>query len=219
MSITYDRISIVGHNGRQIRNTLYRQNSGTGEIALVFPGYGYNSNMPLLYYTIEILLRKGLNVLAVELDYSNQSDFKTASQDDRNVWLHTDVEAAFNSVATCNEFEIKVLVGKSLGTLACGYLIDKHHELAGCKVIWLTPLLGRHELVDQITKYRPQSLFVIGTADPHYDMELLSRVQEASNGEVLVLSGANHSLEVPGPLSASLEILYEIMEKVGLFFG
>lgn len=219
MSISYDKISIVGNKGRQIHNTLFRQPNGSGNLATIFPGYGYTPNMPVLYYTIEILLRKGLNVLAVHYDYPNVADFRDTSQEEKDRWLHADVEAVYNSVIAQNDFEIEVLVGKSLGTLACGHLIDRHNELAACTVVWLTPLLGREILIDQITKYKPKSLFVIGTADQHYDIEILSRVQEASNGEVLVLQGANHSLEIPGKISGNLRILHEIMEKIELFFG
>ncbi len=217
MSISYDKIEIIGHTGRSIQNTLFRQSESSGKLAVVFPGFGYSSKMPLLYYTIDVILRKGINVLAVDYDYSNQPDFLAASQEDKSDWLFSDVDASIKSIKELPDFKIEILVGKSLGTLAIGHLLDNNPELAASNIIWLTPLLGRQSLIDQMVKHKPASLFVIGSADQHYEIELLSRVQEATNGEVLVVPGANHSLEVPGAIAGSLKVMVDIMEKINQF--
>ena len=64
---------------------------------------------------------------------------------------------------------------------------------------------------------RPRSLFVIGTADQHYQPALLDEVCATTGGERLVAEGANHSLEIPGDVGASLAILERVVRGVAAF--
>jgi len=55
------------------------------------------------------------------------------------------------------------------------------------------------------------ALFVIGTADRQYKPDLLAQVESATGGETLVIPGADHSLEIPGDVPASLQAMERIV--------
>jgi hypothetical protein len=60
---------------------------------------------------------------------------------------------------------------------------------------------------------------VIGTADPHYDETHLEEIQRATKGEVLVIEGGDHSLEIDGDVLKSLRAIERVMRAVGAFFS
>jgi hypothetical protein len=109
------------------------------------------------------------------------------------------------------------LVGKSLGTLGMGYLVSTDERFNRVGAVWLTPLLTDERLYGQITRWGGRSLFVIGSADPHYDPHLLAEVQSVSSGEAIVVDGADHSLEIPGDALASLRALELIVRELDRF--
>lgn len=60
-------------------------------------------------------------------------------------------------------------------------------------------LQGEHvRLRADVIRTCPRKLFVAGTADRYYNSDLLAEVVEATRSEVLVIEGADHSLEHPG---------------------
>lgn len=133
--------------------------------------------------------------------------------------MYDDVEAAYHVATKKLDAEVDVLIGKSLGTIAIGHLLDKHPRLSQCRVVWHTPLILLPELQQQIKNHHPQSLFVIGTADPHYDQDTLAELVESTNGEAVVVEDANHAMEVPGEVNDSLWIIGKIIDSVGEFLG
>lgn len=151
--ISTDRLNIRGYRGRPLKNRLFKQSVDTQEVALVFPGLAYNSNMPLLYYSIETIITSGINVLTVDYDYSNNPEFLKQSARTRSEWLVGDVEAALNVITEKENQKVVCMTGKSLGTLALGHLLETHENLRDAKTIWLTPLIKNQELLEQMLTY------------------------------------------------------------------
>jgi hypothetical protein len=60
-------------------------------------------------------------------------------------------------------------------------------------------------------------LFAIGTADPHYDAECLAEVQEATQGEVVVIEDADHGMNIAGDMSGSIKALDKIVQAIDAF--
>ncbi len=214
---SFDTLEIHGHRGLAVPNTFYRLEKRSDRLALVFPGRGYTSQAPLLHYTISTLTVAGFNVLSVNYSYLHNKDFESLEREDQMRWLYDDVEAAYQAATKKLDVEVEVLIGKSLGTMAIGYLLDKHPRLSQCKVVWHTPLILLPELQQQIKNHHPQSLFVIGTADPHYDQGTLTELVESTNGEAVVVEDANHAMEVPGEVNDSLWVIGKIIDSVGEF--
>jgi hypothetical protein len=184
-------LDIKGYNGRSLKNTFFKQTSETKRVALVFPGLAYNSTMPLLHYSVQSILASGINVLTVDYDYSNNAEFMKQSMKDRYEWMADEVEAVLKVITEKENQDVTCLTGKSLGTLALGYLLEKHEELRDAKTIWLTPLIKNPELMEQMLSYMKDAVMVIGTT--------------------------NHSLEIEGNVTQSLRVLMQIVTIVQQF--
>jgi hypothetical protein len=214
---SFESIDIMGYDGKSVPNTYLKLKAPSEKLAIVFPGRGYTSQGPLLHYTINLLLENRINVLSVDYNYMNNPEFNGLEWEKKQEWLFADVEEAFKVATDSIDAEIRILVGKSLGTLAIGHLLDTFSSTRKNTAIWHTPLVKMPHLVRQITKHKPHSLFVIGTSDPHYEKEVLDEVKGATNGKLIVIEGANHSMEVSGGVEDSLEVMTEIVGGIRQF--
>jgi hypothetical protein len=196
-----------------------QQEQETRQLAIVLPGQGYTAHMPVLYYPTRLLVNRGADVLCVEYDYYRKPAFGKASGIERSQWLFADAAAALEAGLAQRAYEQIVLIGKSLGTLAMGHLITTDARLAQASCIWLTPLVRDETLRQQIAQAKPRSLFVIGTADSHYDAAGFAEVVEATQGQSLVIKDANHGLEVVGSVSESLCALEQVLQAVEVFLA
>ena len=214
----YTSIPIAGYGDTPVPNTFIMQDRPTDHLALVFPGQGYRATMPVLYYPSRALLNRGADVLWVEYDYRAQAGFGAASMAERQRRLAEDALAATRAGLAQRDYGRVTLVGKSLGTLAMGIVISSL-ELPIAEAIWLTPLVRQSGLRQQIAQAAPRSLFIIGTADPHYDQASLQEVVTATGGQAMIIPGANHSLEIDGDVLASLEAMRRLVAAVEAFLG
>lgn len=214
-----DILKIKGYGGRTLKNRLFKQPDDTQKVALVFPGLAYNSNMPILHYTINSILASGLNVFAVDYDYSNNPEYMKQSQRTRSDWLIGDVEAAIKVITEEENQKVVCLTGKSLGTLAMGHLLETQEELRDAKTIWLTPLIKNPQLLEQMLTYMKDAVLVIGTKDPHYDSDIIDRLNMATQLSGIVIDGANHSLEIEGDVTKSLRVLMQFVSILQQFLA
>ena len=127
--------------------------------------------------------------------------------------------AAFKTAKAQRNYKRVTLVGKSIGTRAIGHVLASAEPLPSLQCIWLTPILRSETLRAQI-KHRPhRALFLVGTADSHYDPVQLHECQQATAGASLVIENADHSLEIRGDIVQSIGILARIMEEIEKFLG
>lgn len=215
--VYFEVLTIFGHRSLPVPNTYLRLKETSQRLAIVLPGRGYTSQAPLLYYTINTLLEKGLNVLSVDYSYSENREYQELGQDEKLKWLYDDVNAAYQTALNELDVSLEVFVGKSLGTLAIGHLLERYPDVRKAKIVWHTPLIQMPSLEKQIQEYKPKSLFVIGSADPHYSHEILSKLIRATGGEALVVNGADHSMEVSGSVKESLQVIGDIINCVERF--
>ena len=206
-----DQLKIKGYGGRLLKNRFLKQSDETREVALVFPGLAYNSSMPLLHFTIQTILASGTNVLTVDYDYSNNSEFMKQSQRTRSDWMLEDIEAALKVITEDENQKVVCLAGKSLGTLALGHLLETHENLRDAKTIWLTPLIGNPELLEQMLAYMKDAVMVIRTKDPHYDRDIVDRLNATTQLSGIIIDGADHSLEIEGDVTQSLRVLMQFV--------
>lgn len=210
-------LEISGYRGEPVPNTFFQQYQETRHAALLLPGLGYTCQMPLFYYPTLLLQALGADVLCVDYAYNRRPDFQTLPPPEQARWLYTDVAAAYNSILSQRSYEQVTVIGKSLGTLAMGHLLTTEALRMDTKAIWLTPLLKNEALRAQIQRYGQHSLFVIGTADPHYSAAYLAEVQAATQGERVVVEGADHSLVINGDVFKTLQAMDQIMHAVQKF--
>ena len=214
-----DQLDILGHANRPLRNRFFRQSENAQDVALVFPGLGYNSDMPLLYYSIKTMITSGINVLSLDYDYSNNSEFMTQSMRERSEWLIDDVEAAFKFISEYEDQKIVCMTGKSIGTLALGHLLETHEDLKDAKTIWLTPLIKNPELLERMLTYMKDAVLVIGTKDSQYDRDIIDRLNASTQTSGIVIDGANHGLEIEENVTDSLRVLTQIVAIIRQFLS
>jgi hypothetical protein len=217
---SFERLQITGYRDKPVPNTFFRQQEETRHLGILFPGLGYTSLMPLLYYPGRLLLFHGADLLRLEYAYEREEAFHALSGSERSRWIKADAIAACRAALNRRSYDQVTLMGKSLGTLALGHLLTDHPKLDEPRCIWLTPLLRNEQLRSQIAQTRHRGLIIIGTADPHYDRAKLADIQEAMGGESIVIEGADHSMEIDGKVAESIQVLQRIMLGIQSFlFG
>ena len=215
--VSIEVLDIKGYRGKPLKNRFFRQFTETKRVALVFPGLSYNTSMPLLHYSIQAILAAGLNVLTVDYDYSDNREFLELPTKSRADWMIRDIEAAIRIVREVENQEVACLVGKSLGTIALGHLLESYEDLRDAKTIWLTPLIKNPELMEQMLSYMKDAVLVIGTNDSHYDSDIIDRLNISTLLSGVVVEGANHSLEIEGNVTKSLRVLMQVVTIIQQF--
>ncbi len=211
-------LDIQGFGGEPVPNTFIRHDAETSHVSIVLPGFAYPAVLPGLHYPSHLLLTMGADLLAVNYDYS-RPELADISRDERRARLTEDTTAACNAALAQRDYDRITLIGKSLGTMAMVHLLVTDPRLAAAECVWLTPLLREDLLRSAIVRCRNRSLFVIGSADAHYDPALIDEVTEATGGRCLLLEGANHGLNVEGDVAASVRGMEKIVIAMERFLG
>jgi fermentation-respiration switch protein FrsA (DUF1100 family) len=100
-----------------------------------------------------------------------------------------------------------------------GHLLTTENPPPTVGAVWLTPLLAEERLHQQIAAYGGPSLFVIGTADPHFDPVVLEQMQVATVGEAVVVTNADHGIDIPGDPIASVRAVGRVVEALSRFLA
>jgi predicted alpha/beta-hydrolase family hydrolase len=216
---TATTLTIQGYRNEPVLNRFLRPEGAIDHLALLLPGYGYTLDMPLFYYAEKLLLERGWDVLRVEYAYNTRPEFQTLPKSERDRWLLADTTAAWRAGLGQRAYERVVLIGKSLGTMAMGYMLTMADPHPNVGAVWLTPLLGEERLRQQIQQYGGPSLFVIGTADPHFEPVVLEKMQVATIGEAVVVRNADHGMDIPGDPIASVRAVERVVEALSRFLA
>jgi predicted alpha/beta-hydrolase family hydrolase len=216
---TATTLTIQGYRDEAVPNRFLRPQGAINHLAVLLPGFGYTLDMPLFYYAQNLLLERGWDVLRVEYAYNTHPEFQTLSEMEQNQWLLADTTAAWRAGLGQQTYDRVVLIGKSLGTLAMGHLLTMADPPPNVGAVWLTPLLAEERLRQQISQYGGPSLFVIGTADPHFDPVVLEKMQVATIGEAVVVRNADHGMDIPGDPIASVRAVERVVEALGRFLA
>lgn len=213
MSVIPQVLDIKGYRAEAVPNYFF-QPEGSRGAALVLPGMGYGPQQAGLSYPIELLISLGYDVLALESRYGTP-EFRATPDAEQRQWLQADALAAFESVGFVAKKNF-CLVGKSIGTIGMTAFLAVQALPANSKLVWLTPLLQREEVRQNITQHAAASLVIIGSADPAYRPEWLEELAQAG-AVVKILDGADHSFMVKGDALASIARLGELVVAVKEF--
>jgi hypothetical protein len=139
------------------------------------------------------------------------------SSEERTRRFTVDIDGVCAAALSQRSYRRITFIGKSLGTLALAHILNNNEQLRDASYIWLTPLLRDERLIAAIRNNPPRSLFVIGTDDEHFDQQLLDEVVNATIGTGLVITGANHGLEIRNDVDASVRVIQQIVWAVETF--
>ncbi len=212
-------LSILGHHDVPVPNTFYRQDKDTGHLAMILPGLRYSCDMPLLYYPTELLLTLGADVLLVESDYGRTWEGANLALEERLAHLYSDVYAAARIALAQRDYVALSVIGKSLGTYAITHLLESDLPLRPQSCVYLTPLLVNEQSKRETIRRCPRKLLVVGTADRYYNDALLAEIVEATQSELLLVEGGDHSLEFPDDIVQSVQALEKVVRRIQEFLS
>ena len=216
--VSFSSLQISGYAGEPVPNTYQRQADGGRDLGIMLPGIRYSCQMPLLFYPSRLLLNQGADVLWVEYAYYTRPSFNPAPGSDDERRLVTDVAAACRGALAARSYERVSIVGKSLASLAMARVLESEPTLAEARAVWLTPLLRDPRVREALEQTRQPALVVIGTADDHYDVDIL-RALEARGRRVMRLEGADHSIEIEDDLGRSLKVMADVLQAIEAFLS
>jgi hypothetical protein len=166
---------------------------------VVLPGMQYTTQAPLLWYARDVAAARGWSALEV-LDSLSEGD-------DPLGWARDRARRALDRV----EADEVVVVGKSLASAAAGIVADRV-----LPAVWLTPLLDREQVVDDLSRAARPALLIGGSADPVWLPDALA---DSGLLQVVQLDGVDHSLQRPGDPAASLDALRAVTERIDRFLA
>jgi len=164
---------------------------------VVLPGMQYTTQAPLLWFAREVAAARGWSALEV-LDSLPEGD-------DPFGWARDRARRALDRA----EADEVVVIGKSLASAAAGLVADRV-----LPAVWLTPLLDRTRVVDDLSRAARPALLIGGSADAVWAPDALA---DSGLLQVVQLDGLDHSLQRPGDPGASLDALRAVATRIDRF--
>ena len=174
----------------------------------MFPGGDYSTARPLLHFARNVLLQHGWTVQEIQWQVPAdlaESDLR-GSDPPVEEWVCDRVTAAIDAEGEA----CKLVVGKSLGTLAADIIAERN-----IPAVWLTPLLYNYRVLHALERSRARALLVGGAADSLWDSAAARRLPH----EVLEFPDADHWMELSGDALGSLDLLRRVTESIEDFIS
>ncbi len=178
------------------------------KIAVLFPGIGYHTDKPLLYYGKKLAGERGYEI--VEIQYGRlPSGVKGNAEKMREAFMKALRYAAEQLAEThFTEYDEILFISKSVGTaVAAAYA--KEHDIKA-RQVYYTPVAESFEAIGQV------GIVFHGTADPWADTKRIKAECKKRNLPLYITENANHSMET-GCVEKDLEILSDIMQKTAAY--
>lgn len=173
----------------------------------VLPGAGFSHMEPCLYYPSHKLFELGYNVLNYEYDFR-----QVRLRYNENESYQDFYDFLISSSKDLNHNKNKIVMAKSIGTRIFASAKDPDFK----KYIWLTPAIKDEYVRASIIKQKSNSLVIIGNKDPFYSEDIVNEMK-IGKVKVLIIPGADHSLDIDNDISESLIQMKSIVDSVENF--
>nr|WP_263327575.1 alpha/beta hydrolase [Neobacillus sp. Marseille-Q6967] len=204
------RISEKTKNG--VAYTLLKQEST--KLTIILPGMGYTVQAPLLFYSTSLMFSKGYDVL--HINYQYDKDFSDLSIEKQIRHIFDDVDSVLHEVLTSYPYTDFTFIAKSIGTVGLASLVN-YERFFNAKIVWLTPLITKDFVFQEMGFAAQESLVIIGDNDPVYDAERLEALKSNKNMIIRVITGVNHGLEYENDIYNSIEIIKLVTKEIDHF--
>lgn len=175
------------------------------KIAAVFPGIGYHTDKPLLYYSRKIAQKQGyeiVNLTYTGLPHGIKGD--AAKMKEAGLLALKQVKAQLDplQLSSCGDV---LFLSKSIGT-AVAQAYAKERGIAARQVLY-TPVEQTFACMDD----NPAGIAFCGTKDQWADSSKVMALCREKGLPLYITEGANHSLETEDPLQdiRNLEIIMQ----------
>ena len=184
-------------------------------LVVIFPGIGYNSSRPLLYYSKKMVKKHGFDtVIEVEykdlvFDKGNLIKDKEAQKEIFKKCLSCAKDCLSN--VNWKEYDSVLFISKSIGTIAACAM---ENELKDVKIkqILLTPLEETFQFPVK------NAVGFIGNVDPWSRYEKVMELALENRIPMHTYEGANHSIET-GDVLIDIDYLKNVMEIADSFIS
>lgn len=178
------------------------------KLAVIFPGVGYHTDKPLLYYSKKAAAALGYEIR--DVSYGNfPGNIKGSAQKMQEAFLSAlDQAEQILSDVDFGQYEDLLFVSKSVGTAVAAAYAGKH----GLKTrnLYFTPVEASFRFMEQ-----PGIVFT-GTKDPWVGFDVVKQGCEKGGFPLYVTEDGNHSLET-GNVDRDLENLRKIMQTEEMY--
>ncbi len=183
------------------------------DLAIVLPGGNYTPLGPAIRFPL---------LAAWEVGYRSSVAVEYPPKAMRAQDLHAvveDVRRQLSDAVDLDESARVAVIAKSMGSRVVVQLSDLLDGIGDLSVVWLTPLFGDQGIRDAAIRSGWRSLVVFGDQDPFHDQAGVAAVHEALNCPVVRVPGADHALEIPGDVLATVSGLRDVAVAVREFLG
>ena len=177
------------------------------KIALVFPGIGYHTDKPLLYFSKKLAKNAGYEIK--ELKYHGFPKKVKGDQAKMRKSYEIAMEQTCDMTAGIDfsAYEDVLILSKSIGTTVALAWASQHKIPS--RHLMYTPLLETFQF-DQEHQYLKDAIAFHGTSDPWAKTEDLIDATDKQKIPMILVPDSNHSLET-GDVNRDLENLQKIM--------
>jgi hypothetical protein len=186
-------------------------------ICIMLPGLGYTTQRPLLHYATSMCFDQNVDILHVNYQFNKNEHFLTCSKDEQVYWMYEDVKAVVEEILKGTTYQQCFLLSKSIGTIPMAIESTHKNFIRNPFGVWLTPLLKEENVYETLLKTEFASLCIIGNQDHHFIEERVTALNNNPQITTLIIPGADHSLEIQGDVSASIDAIKIIMESIQEF--
>lgn len=208
-------LELVAADGKPLRHKYFQQQEVPRGLALTLPGDNYGVDGPLLYYPNQLLWEQGWDTAAITYGYQSAGiAFSPLVIAD----VLRECQQAVTRLLTQRSYPRLVLIGKSLGASLVAFLCQQQALPETTLAVYITPPLG--PMFNPVFQETTQpACLALGTADRFYDAAVLSDLQKTRAFQLVQVDGADHSMNVPGDLDASLEAVKRVAVAVVAFIS
>ena len=178
------------------------------KLAVMFPGIGYTTDRPLLYYASKLAAKYGYE--SVRLDFRNIKGGKEALKNPEKLktLLGQGIDTAMAGLSETDfsEYGDIIFISKSYGTVIAAAIAKQQGIPA--KQVYLTPIASFAQFVQE-----GNGTAFFGTADPFADADEIERICKDKGLKWHRVPDANHSLETED-VYTNIEVLKEVLREV-----
>lgn len=212
-------LRFTGHSDAPVPHEFIRQDGEADRLAIFLPGFAYTCDMPLFYYAEVLLLAEGADLLRLQPSYVTEPGFLDLPHDEVVERIVGDAAPMVRAAMAERPYRDVIVIAKSLGTLTLAHLVADGIIPPSARLVWAPPLLNRDSVVAAISSHSGPSLLVIGTLDLEHDRIQLETLGIPAHVDVAILDGADHSLDIPDDVRASIGALATVVDRIGEVVG
>lgn len=174
------------------------------KLAIFFPGVGYTHDKPLLYYSRDIVAKKGYETICIEygeLPEKIKGDKEKMAKTFSLAYAHS-CEQLKN--INYSEYDDVLIIGKSLGSA----IATKYHSeyCKSARLVLFTPVEATFNFTIS------SAVAFIGDNDSWSNLDAVKSLADKANVPLYIYPNGNHSIEVSNDYATNIRYLSSIMK-------